>query len=143
MKRIPFPEFYDELRRVLAEAGFTEERASLVARLFAENQRDGVYSHGLNRFPGFVGGIRSGRLDIHAVPEKVESLGVMERWDGKMGVGLWNASVCMGRAVEIAQRDGMGCVGLRNTNHWMRAGAYALQAADTGASAYAGRIRCP
>lgn len=132
MKRIPFPEFYDELRRVLAEAGFTEERASLVARLFAENQRDGVYSHGLNRFPGFVGGIRSGRLDIHAVPEKVESLGVMERWDGKMGVGLWNASVCMGRAVEIAQRDGMGCVGLRNTNHWMRAGAYALQAADTG-----------
>ncbi len=36
-------------------------------------------------------------MDIHAVPEKVESLGVMERWDGKMGVGLWNASVCMGR----------------------------------------------
>jgi len=26
----------------------------------------------------------------------------------------------------------MGCVGLRNTNHWMRAGAYGLQAADAG-----------
>ena len=132
MTRIPFSALYDRLHRVLVDTGFAKKRAALVARLFAENQRDGVYSHGLNRFPGFVEGIRSKRMDLHATPEKMEALGVLERWDGKMGVGLWNAHVCMARAVEIAQRQGMGCVGLKNTNHWMRAGAYGLQAADAG-----------
>ena len=38
----------------------------------------------------------------------------------------------MARAVAIAGVEGMGCVGLRNTNHWMRAGTYGLQAADAG-----------
>jgi 3-dehydro-L-gulonate 2-dehydrogenase len=131
-RRIPLDEFCATLGRILAEAGLAEERASLVARLFTENQRDGVFSHGLNRFAGFVKGIGSKRVDIDATPEMVESLGVIERWDGKMGIGLWNATECMARAVEIAQRAGMGCVGIRNTNHWMRAGSYALQAADAG-----------
>jgi 3-dehydro-L-gulonate 2-dehydrogenase len=27
---------------------------------------------------------------------------------------------------------GVGCIALRNTNHWMRAGTYGLQAADAG-----------
>jgi 3-dehydro-L-gulonate 2-dehydrogenase len=75
MQRIPFQTLYDEFNRVLMKAGFSDERAALCARLFAENQRDGVYSHGLNRFPGFVTGIKLKQIDIHARPEKVESLG--------------------------------------------------------------------
>ncbi len=132
MQRIPFQTLYDEFYRVLTKAGFSAERAALCARLFAENQRDGVYSHGLNRFLGFVAGIKGKQIDIHAQPEKVASLGGVEQWDGKMGVGLVNAQACMGRAIELAQEHGLGCVGLRNTNHWMRGGAYALQAADAG-----------
>jgi 3-dehydro-L-gulonate 2-dehydrogenase len=132
MKRVPFDSLYNEFYRVLSEVGFSDERAVLCARLFAENQRDGVYSHGLNRFPGFVEGLKDRQIDFHASPEKVESLGSLERWDGKMGVGLINANVCMGRAIVLAQEHGIGCVGLKNTNHWMRAGAYALQAAEVG-----------
>jgi 3-dehydro-L-gulonate 2-dehydrogenase len=49
-----------------------------------------------------------------------------------MGIGLWNAHIAMGRAIELARPHGLGCVGLRNTNHWMRAGTYGLQAADAG-----------
>ena len=132
MQRISFQTLYDEFYRVLIKSGFSDERASLCARLFADNQRDGVYSHGLNRFLGFVAGIEKKQIDIHAQPEKVESLGIIERWDGKMGVGLVNAQACMARAIKLAQAEGMGCVALRNTNHWMRGGAYALQAADAG-----------
>jgi len=132
MQRVPFQTLYDEFYRILTEVGLSDERAVLCARLFAENQRDGVYSHGLNRFPGFVSGMKKKQIDFHASPEKVESLGVVERWDGKMGIGLVNAHACMERAIELAREHGMGCVGLRNTNHWMRAGAYGLQAADAG-----------
>ncbi len=132
MQRVPFQTLYDEFYRILTEVGLSDERSVLCARLFAENQRDGVYSHGLNRFPGFVSGMKKKQIDFHASPEKVESLGVVERWDGKMGIGLVNAHACMERAIELAREHGMGCVGLRNTNHWMRAGAYGLQAADAG-----------
>ena len=123
---------YRELHRVLIAIGLAEERAALVARLFAENQRDGVHSHGLNRFPRFVSDIQAKRIDIKASPERVGGLGGLEQWDGKMGIGVWNAKVCMGRAIELARGQGIACVGLRNTNHWMRAGAYGLQAAEEG-----------
>ena len=132
MQRVPFQTLRDEFYRVLATVGFTDERSMLCARLFAENQRDGVYSHGLNRFPGFVAGLQSKQIDFRAKPEKIEGFGALERWDGKMGVGLVNAYLCMQRATALAEIHGIGCVGLSNTNHWMRGGAYALQAAETG-----------
>jgi 3-dehydro-L-gulonate 2-dehydrogenase len=132
MIRVPFQTLCDEFYRVLASVGFADERAKLCAKLFAENQRDGVYSHGLNRFPGFVSGLQSKQINFGAQPEKIESFGALERWDGKMGVGLVNAYICMQRAMELAEAHSIGCVGLSNTNHWMRGGAYALQAAETG-----------
>ena len=132
MKRVPFQTLRDEFYRVLTTVGLADERAMLCAQLFAENQRDGVYSHGLNRFPGFVAGLESKQIDFRAQPEKTESFGALERWDGKMGVGLVNAHFCMQRATELAEVHGIGCVGLSNTNHWMRGGAYALQAAEAG-----------
>jgi 3-dehydro-L-gulonate 2-dehydrogenase len=132
MPRVPFSDLISELHHVLSRLRVPETRAALVARLFAENQRDGVFSHGLNRFPGFIALLRSGRLDPHAEPARVGGLGALEQWDGRMGIGLWNAHVAMARAIELAGQHGLGCVGLRNTNHWMRAGAYGLQAADAG-----------
>ena len=130
MRRVAFQTLYDEFYSVLTAVGFSDQRAALCAKLFAENQRDGVYSHGLNRFPGFVASMKQKKVDFSASPEKVKSLGALEQWDGKRGVGLINAHACMQRAIELAQQHGMGGVGLKNTNHWMRAGAYALQAAD-------------
>ena len=67
----------------------TEDRASLCARLFAETTRDGVYTHGLNRFPRFVETIRNGTIDIHAEPTKTTGVGAIERWEGHRGVGNW------------------------------------------------------
>jgi 3-dehydro-L-gulonate 2-dehydrogenase len=130
--RVPFVRLYAELRRILLAAGLSDARAELVGRLFAENQRDGVQSHGLTRFPAFIDAARSGRMDIAAEPACVEQLGAVERWDGKGGIGLVNAQRCMARAIEIASAHGIGCIGLRNTNHWMRAGSYGLQAAEAG-----------
>lgn len=132
MIRVPFQELCDAFYRVLTSVGFTGENAKLCAQLFAENQRDGVYSHGLNRFPGFVSRLRNKQIDFRATPVKIESFGALERWDGKMGVGLVNAHFCMDRTMALAEKHSIGCIGLSNTNHWMRGGAYALQAAEAG-----------
>ncbi|MDF2721008.1 MAG: 3-dehydro-L-gulonate 2-dehydrogenase [Paenibacillus sp.] len=132
MMRIHYDAMKAQFQRVLNGLGFKEERAELCARLFADNSRDGVYSHGLNRFPSFVDSVRRGLIAIDAEPVKVDGMGAIERWDGQMGPGMINASRSMERAVALAREHGMGCVALRNTNHWMRAGSYGLLAAEAG-----------
>jgi 3-dehydro-L-gulonate 2-dehydrogenase len=131
-QRIPFEEMKVRLARVLRGTGMPPDRAELSARLFAEASLDGFYSHGLNRFPLFVEYIRQGYVDVLAVPTKIASFGVLERWDGHYGPGNLNARFSMGRAVELARQHGVGCVALGATNHWMRAGSYGWQAADAG-----------
>lgn len=130
--KVPFEELKAQFRRVLLKLDFTEERAALCARLFAENSRDGVYSHGLNRFPVFVQMVKDGLIHVNAEPEKVAQNGVTEQWDGHLAPGMYTATKAMQRAIELAKENGMGCVAVRNTNHWMRAGAYGWQAADAG-----------
>ncbi len=49
-----------------------------------------------------------------------------------LGPGLSNAAACLDRAIALASAHGIGCVALRNTNHWMRGGTYGWQAAEAG-----------
>jgi len=130
--RIPYDELFDGLLRVLLKLGFEQQRARLCARLFTDASRDGVYSHGLNRFPQFVRMIQTGVIAVDAEPELVTSFGSLERWDGKSGPGNLNAYRCMDRAIARSRQQGIGCVALANTNHWMRGGSYGWQAADAG-----------
>jgi len=130
--RVPFDELFGALRAAMVRLGFAEERAELCARLFVETTRDGVYTHGLNRFPRFRETIRTGLVDVKAEAAKVGGAGAFERWTGNRAAGNLSAHVSMGRAIELAKVHGMGCVALRDTNHWMRAGTYGWQAAEAG-----------
>lgn len=133
--RISFDEVKAELQKILSGYGFTEDKASLCARLFAETTRDGVYSHGLNRFPGFIDTIEKG----YVIPQNelvlAESLGSHEVWDGNLGPGNVNAYKAMNRALFLAKKGVVGIVAMRNTNHWMRGGSYGWQAAEAGCAA--------
>lgn len=132
MNRIPFGELQEKLARVLRKLGFSADRAQTCARLFAETTCDGVYTHGVARFPRFVAMVRNGGIDVHAEPRLLAGLGAMERWDGRRGPGNLNAYACMERAMELSRKHGLGCVSLGNTNHWMRGGTYGWQAAEAG-----------
>ena len=132
MPRIPFAELKAEFKRVLIKKGCDEATADLSAQLMTETSCDGVYSHGVNRFPRVVEYIEKGYIDLKAKPVKVEGMGAFERWDGKLGLGNVNAKLSMDRAVELAREFGIGCVALGNTNHWLRGGSYGWQAADAG-----------
>ncbi len=132
MLRIPYEELHQTLAGALDKLGFEKERALLSARLFAETTRDGVYTHGVARFPRFARMIRARRIDVQAAPELVGGHAALERWDGRCGPGNLNAWHSMNRALELARQHGLGAVALRNTNHWMRAGSYGWQAAEAG-----------
>ncbi len=132
MLRIPFHEVEQTLAAILVKLGFAPPRAQTSARLFAETTRDGVYTHGVARFPRLVAMIRNGSVDPAAEAERVSGFGALERWDGRRGPGNLNALAAMNRAMELSRAHGVGCVALGNTNHWMRGGTYGWQAAEAG-----------
>lgn len=132
MIRIPFETVLHRLAAVLCTVGFSEQRARECAQLLTETTRDGVYSHGVNRFVRFVAMIRNGSVDPAAEPRVVTRFGAMERLDGQRGPGNLNAHAAMARAIALSSEHGIGCVAMANTNHWMRGGTYGWQAADAG-----------
>ena len=132
MLRIPFDDLNSALHAALLTLNFSPTRARLCARLFAETTRDGVYTHGLARFPRFVATIKNGVVDPTAQPALISCFGAIERWNGHRGPGNLNAHACMARAIDLARQHGIGAVFLAHTNHWMRGGTYGWQAADAG-----------
>lgn len=117
---------------ILIKSGFREDKAERCAQIFTENSRDGVYTHGLNRFPTFVDMIQQGLVDSKATPVLESHNGLIEQWNGNLAPGILNAEFCMTRAISLAKEHGIGCVAIKNTNHWMRGGTYGWQAADAG-----------
>lgn len=130
--RIPVDDAQHKLQGLLEQASMPPQSAHLCARLFAEASRDGVASHGLDRFPTFLASLRDGTIDPQAQPVQLASLGALEQWDGRLGAGQVNAWFSMERAIHLAREHGLGCVALRQTHHWMRAGNYGWQAAEAG-----------
>lgn len=117
---------------ILLREGFSEEKALQCASVFTNNSIDGVYTHGVNRFPRFIEYIRKGYIRADAEPILKNKLGAIEQWDGNLGAGILNAIHATNRAMEVARENGMGCVALSNTNHWMRGGTYGWHAAKAG-----------
>ena len=130
--RVSYAEMAAVLTDVLNRRGFDPPRAQRCAELFADTDRDGVYTHGVERFRRFIRTIENGVVDVQARPRRVAAHGALERWDGCGGPGNLNAHASMARAIALAHANGIGCVALANTNHWMRGGTYGWQAADAG-----------
>lgn len=133
--KISYQDLKETLEKILMSYGFSQEDANQSAGIFADTTADGVPSHGVNRFPLVISYIQKGFIDVSAKPEKVSSLGAIEKWKGNLGMGNLNATICMDRAMELASKFGIGAVALSNTNHWMRGGSYGHQAAQKGFAA--------
>ncbi len=130
--RISQQEMLSIFRAILINHGFGDEQASLCAEIFTNNSVDGVYTHGVNRFPRFVSNIDTGHVRPGIIPSLKHKFGGMEQWDGNFGAGPSNAVHATETAMRLAAESGIGCVALANTNHWMRGGTYGWQAANKG-----------
>jgi len=118
--------------QVLLKNGFSDQKAMKCAQIFTETSVDGVYTHGVNRFPVFIELVQNKYVNPQAEPLLKKALGGVEQWDGNLGAGPLNALHSTERAMHLASQHGIGCVGLANTNHWMRGGTYGWEAAKAG-----------
>jgi 3-dehydro-L-gulonate 2-dehydrogenase len=129
---IPHEKIRDTLYVVLRKFNVPEQKAKVCSEVFTRNSLEGVYSHGVNRFPRFIGLIERGIISVDKDAVCAHRSGAMEQWHGQSGFGITNAISCTERAVQLATENGIGCVAVSHTNHWMRAGTYARIAAEKG-----------
>ena len=110
MLRIKYDDMVNEFKRILVSRGFTEKNAVDAATVFAQNSLDGIYSHGINRFPRVVEYLDKGEINPDVVATCEMSMGAIERWEGHRGFGPLNAKQAMDRACELAKQYGIGMV---------------------------------
>ena len=120
--------FFDILRKT----GFADAKAEKIAEIFTTNSLEGIYTHGVNRFPRFIRNTCDGYIIPDAEPTLAHASGSLEQWNGNLGPGPLNALFSANRATEISDKYGIGMVALANTNHWMRGGLYGWQTAKRG-----------
>ncbi|WP_073580228.1 3-dehydro-L-gulonate 2-dehydrogenase [Vibrio quintilis] len=132
MPVIPLEEIQVRFKQALLKRDMPPESAEKLAAGFVEMANEGVYSHGINRFPVFISQVDQGHINLNATPECVNSFGALEQWDCHLGPGILNGLTCSERAMELARDYGIGMVAMRNSNHWMRGGTYALKMAREG-----------
>lgn len=130
--RIPSYEMFSTFLNILLKSEVQGKEAEQCTSVFVDNSLDGIHTHGVNRFPKFVMSIRNAIVRVNNKADLVSGNGSMEVWDGKSRIGIVNAIDCTERAMQLAKKHGVGCVSIRNTNHWMRAGTYARIAAARG-----------
>jgi 3-dehydro-L-gulonate 2-dehydrogenase len=112
--------------------GFNDNNALTCAEIFTETSVDGVYTHGVNRFPVFIELVQKKYINPRVKPVVKNAAGGIEQWDGGLGAGPLNALHATDRVMQLAREHGVGCVGLSNSNHWMRGGTYGWRAAKAG-----------
>lgn len=125
-------EMQSVMQKALENAGYDQARAQQLARIITENTMDGSTTHGANRFPRLVAEVKSGVVSLEGQMQKVSGFGGLEVWDGGFGFGVLNAEQASERVIALAKEHGIGCVSLRNSNHWMRPGRYGWNMAKAG-----------
>ena len=129
---LPKEEMQNTFERILLQHGFQKKKAQQCATIFTSNSLDGIYTHGVNRFPRFIQYIKDGFVKPEAVPTLISKFGGIQQWNGNLGPGPLNALHATKTVQRLAQKYGIGCVALSNTNHWMRGGTYGWEASKSG-----------
>jgi LDH2 family malate/lactate/ureidoglycolate dehydrogenase len=120
----------DFARRVLIQAGMSENDASTVADIQIDADLRGVHTHGVAGLLGYVRRIRAGGANARAVPRVIQSAPGVALVDGDNGLGQIVGHFAMSIAIAKARETGIGAVTARNSSHFGAAAHYAMMALE-------------
>ena len=132
------PDFLEHCyRRVLAELGFSEGHAEIVARCVSDGDRNGKLTPGLGVFEIPVLLARTGTMDVGATPEVVDEGPSWLVIDGKRSSGQWAVTMAMEAAIAKARVHAIAIGFVRDFNDAGAFGTYVRMAAREGMFAMA------
>ena len=112
--------------------GSTTDDARLTAEVLVSADACGKHSHGLLRLPRFVQGIKYGNVDPDGAIEVVRERRGVATIDGGSRLGPVVASMTASEAMDRADANGIGAVGVHNSNHLGMLGYYTDKIRDEG-----------
>jgi uncharacterized oxidoreductase len=119
--------------RLVAATGASDAVAEQMARSLVGADLRGHHSHGVRRLPAkYYPEIGMGRIEPTAEPELRERTALSATVDGRLAFGHVAGRQAIDAAVERAEANGVGLVGLRNVSHIGRVGEWGERAADRG-----------
>lgn len=120
------------IRTLLQKLGANEGEASATSEVLAEGDLRGFASHGLLRLPYILRALKRGTIIANAEAKIIKETPATALIDGGHGLGHHVATRAMHLAIEKAKKQGIGAVGVHNTNHFGIAGYYAELAMREG-----------
>ena len=104
--------------RILRDNGLADHQAGPIARAMAVTEAAGSHSHGLYRLIGYVGSIRSGRVNVLARPRCERIASSFIRVDGDNGFAPAAHSIGLTALIEAAETNGIAALALTNCYHF-------------------------
>jgi len=125
LKKQPLEDFVTE---VFKKLGVDGADARIVAGIIVAADLKGFSSHGVSRIKRYVDGIKTGGIEPVARIKVIKETPVSALIDGGNGLGQVVAYRAMEKCIKIAEKTGVGFVGVRNSNHFGIAGYYSTMA---------------
>lgn len=122
----------DYLSQHLLRVNVAPEVASVVANNLVEASLKGHDSHGVTLLPRYIEAIRVGELDPQATLRLTRDEGALLSFQGDRGFGQVLGREAMFHGIDRARQFGVAVVGLAQSHHLGRIGAFAEQIADAG-----------
>jgi len=115
-------------KKVFISLGLPENVAAIAAANLVRADMRGIDSHGVARLSGFVRLIKSGRINVNAMPNISYETASTATLDGDAGLGLYVAHEAMKIAIQKAEICGSGWVAVKNSSHFGIAASHAEMA---------------
>ena len=102
---------------IFKAAGASQEEASTVADILVDTSLHGIDSHGVRAIPGYIKEIQEGRLKPGDPITVLRETPTTAMWNVHDGFGFVAAKKAMEAAIEKAENQKIGSVGITGTGH--------------------------
>lgn len=116
----------------LVRVGVAAVDAQTVAGALVQTSLWGIDSHGIARLGHYLARIEAGSIAPVPAVQITASGPCTAQMDGGHGLGIVVCTAAMAHAIELAQSQGVGIVGIGESTHCGAIGLYTRQAADKG-----------
>ena len=118
MVHIPLDQLLTLAHTVLLRLGLSEAHAGAMARVIVAGQRDACQSHGVYRLTSCAHTVRTGKVDLQALPLLQAGLSPVVRVDARGAFSPLAFEQGLPALVEATQRHGMGALVINRCVHF-------------------------
>ena len=132
MVRVPHQRLAAWAVACLEKVGVPPPEAKLVGESLVQTSIWGIDSHGVLRLTHYLRRMTLGSIKAASTPVVMRTGPVTAQVHGEDGLGIVHATLAMETAIELAQENGAGIVGVGHSSHCGAMGLYTRMAAREG-----------